>query len=248
MRNLIYLWCVLVTLTACQNQNTASQNEETVKTSPEKEVENPNYSHQGMPVVDVLYDGYVQPIEGKEPSPGVDPEGARKVASTISLIRTEDMVIVADPGMTAKGTWDGIISQMKGLGVEAEAVTHVFISHHHPDHTTRVGAFPNATVVDFWATYKDDVWSDHPDGYEMTKGVKVVQTPGHTEQDASLLVETEEGLYFLTHLWWNDQFAPKTDRLAEDPEALEENRKEWITQVDWIVPGHGKKFKNPNKK
>lgn len=205
------------------------------------------YQHKGLPIVDVLYDGYVRPIEGKTFLPGAKPDGARKAASTISLIRTEDMVMIADPGMTADGDWDTLVHTMKNLGVSPEDVTHIFISHHHPDHNTRVGVFPNATLVDFWATYKHDDWKDHPDKFEISKGVTVVKTPGHTNEDASLLVETKEGVYLLTHMWWNDQFEPKTDPLAQNQEKLDENRKEFIHQVDWIVPGHGKMFKNPQK-
>ena len=40
-------------------------------------------------------------------------------------------------------------------------MTHVFLSHHHPDHTVNIALFPNAEVVDFWARYKDDLWLDH---------------------------------------------------------------------------------------
>ncbi|NQY30363.1 MAG: MBL fold metallo-hydrolase [Flavobacteriaceae bacterium] len=210
------------------------------------EATNP-YVHEGPPTIDVLYNGYVKPIEGKTFLPGAQPDGARKAASTISLIRTKDMVMVTDPGMTAEGDWDSLIHTMKNLGVSKEDVTHVFISHHHPDHNTRVGVFPNATVVDFWATYKNDDWNDHPDKFEISEGVTVVKTPGHTHEDASLLVETKAGTYFLTHMWWNDQFGPDKDPLAQDQATLDKNRAEWVHQVDWIVPGHGKMFKNPKK-
>ena len=48
-------------------------------------------------------------------------------------------------------------------------MTHVFLSHHHPDHTMNVALFPNAEVVDFWARYRDDLWLDHDgDGWAMT--------------------------------------------------------------------------------
>mgnify|MGYP000517387887 CR=1 FL=1 len=205
------------------------------------------YIHEGLPTIDVLYDGYVKPIEGKTFLPGAKPDGARKVASTISLIRTEDMIMVTDPGMTAEGDWDNLIHTMKNLGVSKEDVTHIFISHHHPDHNTRVGVFPNAIIVDFWATYKNDDWNDHPDKFEISEGVIVIKTPGHTHEDASLLVETKEGTYLLTHMWWNDQFGPDKDPLAQDQITLDKNRQEWVHQVDWIVPGHGKMFKNSKK-
>jgi glyoxylase-like metal-dependent hydrolase (beta-lactamase superfamily II) len=54
--------------------------------------------------------------------------------------------------------------------------------------------------VDFWGLYKGDLWRDHGDGYQITPGVQVLRTPGHTEEDASLMVETAAGIYVLTHL------------------------------------------------
>ena len=48
-------------------------------------------------------------------------------------------------------------------------MTHVFLSHHHPDHTVNIALFPNAEVVDFWARYRDDLWLDHDgDGYRLS--------------------------------------------------------------------------------
>lgn len=137
----------------------------------------------------ILSSGYVEPIEGREFLPGARTDGSRKVASTISLIEGEGIILIADPGMAAPGVWDGILNQLQSKGIEPENITHVFISHHHPDHVTQLGLFPNATLVDFWAVYKDDIWSDHPDNYELAPGIKVILTPGHTNEDASLPVE-----------------------------------------------------------
>ena len=59
-----------------------------------------------------------------------------------------------------------ILDPLAALDVSPESVTHVFLSHHHPDHTINVALFPNAEVVDFWARYVADEWLDHDgDGY-----------------------------------------------------------------------------------
>ena len=195
----------------------------------------------------VLASGYVQPMEGYGFLPGAQDDGARKVASTISLIQGDGITLIADPGMAAPGVWDGILVKLTAKGVKPEDVTHIFISHHHPDHVTRLGLFPNATLVDFWATYKDDVWSDHPDNYEFAPGVRVVRTPGHTDEDASLLVDTREGTYALTHLWWAPGYEPKEDPLAEDSHDIARSRALILNQADWIVPGHGSLFRNTEK-
>ena len=88
-----------------------------------------------------------------------------RVGSSVVLVRDGDAMIV--------GPGDGRPAvahprPARALGVAPEAVTHVFLTHHHPDHTVNVALFPNAEVVDFWARYKDDLWLDHDgDGYRL---------------------------------------------------------------------------------
>ena len=108
-----------------------------------------------------------------------------RVGSSVTLIRDGDALIVADPGMVASRS--RILDPLAALDVSPEAVTHVFISHHHPDHTVNIALFPNAEVVDFWARYRDDLWLDHDgDGYRLSPNAELWLTPGHTNEDASL--------------------------------------------------------------
>ena len=99
-----------------------------------------------------------------------------------------------------------------------EAVTHVFLSHHHPDHTINIALFPNAEVVDFWARYRDDLWLDHDgDGYRLAPNSELWLTPGHTEEDATLVVTADDGVYAMTHLWWHADRTPEIDPLGDRP-------------------------------
>ncbi len=82
---------------------------------------------------------------------------------------------------------------LEGVSVSVEDVTHVFISQRQPDHTVNIALFPNAQLVDFWATYTGDLWEDHGDEYAIAPGIRVLRTPGHTEEDASLVGETAQG-------------------------------------------------------
>jgi glyoxylase-like metal-dependent hydrolase (beta-lactamase superfamily II) len=70
------------------------------------------------------------------------------VASSVVLVLDGDARIVVDPGMVP--TRAAILDPLGALDVAPEAVTHVFLSHHHPDHTMNVALFPNAEVVDYW--------------------------------------------------------------------------------------------------
>ncbi|HEY7736187.1 MAG TPA: MBL fold metallo-hydrolase [Candidatus Limnocylindrales bacterium] len=165
-----------------------------------------------------------------------------RVASSVVLVRDGDALIVADPGMV-----DGqarITDPLRGLGVAPEAVTHVFLSHHHPDHTINVGLFANAEVVDYWARYRGDEWLDMPgDGYHLSDKAQLWLTPGHSNEDASLIVEADDGVYALTHLWWRGDRTPEVDPLAPDQAVLERNRERVLAAADIIVPGHGAAFR-----
>jgi len=81
------------------------------------------------------------------------------VAGSVSLVLDGDAVIVVDPGMVADR--ELILGPLRELGVVPADVTHVVITHHHPDHTVNIGLFPEAELVDFWARYRRDQWLDH---------------------------------------------------------------------------------------
>jgi glyoxylase-like metal-dependent hydrolase (beta-lactamase superfamily II) len=165
-----------------------------------------------------------------------------RVGSSVVLVRDGDALIVVDPGMVARRAL--ILDPLAGLGVAAEAVTHVFLSHHHPDHTVNIALFPNAEVVDFWARYRDDLWLDHDgDGWQMTEHAQLWLTPGHSNEDASLIVRADDGVYALTHLWWHEDRTPEIDPFAPDQAVLETQRARVLAAVDIVIPGHGASFR-----
>jgi glyoxylase-like metal-dependent hydrolase (beta-lactamase superfamily II) len=164
------------------------------------------------------------------------------VASSVALVRDGDAAIVVDPGMVASRSL--ILDPLIALGIAPEAVTHVFLSHHHPDHTINCALFPNAEIVDFWARYKDDQWLDHDgDGYHLGPHSQLWLTPGHTEEDASLIVEADDATYAMTHLWWHPDRTPDKDPLAWDQAAIERGRERVLAAADIVIPGHGAPFR-----
>ena len=165
-----------------------------------------------------------------------------RVGSTVSFVRDGDALIVVDPGMVNRRSL--ILDPLAELGVAPEAVTHVFLSHHHPDHTINVALFPNAEVVDFWARYIDDQWLDiEGDGHRLDEHSQLWLTPGHSEEDASLIVEADDGVYAMTHLWWHSDRTPAVDPFSPDLKALERNRERVLAIADIVVPGHGAAFR-----
>ena len=164
-----------------------------------------------------------------------------RVGSSVVLVRDGDALIVADPGMVANRS--RILDPLAAHGVVPEDVTHVFLSHHHPDHTVNIALFPNAEVVDFWARYKDDLWLDHDgDGYQLAPNSTLWLTPGHTAEDASLIVRADDAVYAMTHLWWKEDRTPEIDPLGDDQDAIEAGRARVLAEVDIVIPGHGPAF------
>lgn len=177
-----------------------------------------------MATVDVLVAGYAR---------------STGVGSTVSLVRSGDLVAVVDPGMVADRRL--ILDPLEALGVTPEAVTDVVLSHHHPDHTINVALFPQARVHDHWAIYHRDQWTDRPaEGFELADDVVLWETPGHTLQDITTLATTDDGVVALTHLWWYE--GRDDDPRATHVDLLERHRARVREVASRIVPGHGPAF------
>ena len=164
------------------------------------------------------------------------------VGGTVSLVIDGDARLVVDPGMVADRAF--ILDALAAQGVAADDVTHVLITHHHPDHTMNAALFRNADLVDAWAVYRGDRWIDHAgDGFQPSPHVRLLATPGHTTEDVTWLVETDEGVMACTHAWWHADRTPEVDPLAEDQTALEESRRRILAVATVVVPGHGEPFR-----
>jgi glyoxylase-like metal-dependent hydrolase (beta-lactamase superfamily II) len=147
--------------------------------------------------------------------------------------------VVTDPGMVRHPSV--ILNPLGELGVAPEQVTDVVFSHHHPDHTLNAALFPNARFHDHWAIYHRDSWHwRDAEGYQLTRAIKLIRTPGHTLEDITTLARTPQGVVAFTHLW-NDATAAG-DRHAVDLTALHAGRQRVLAIADLIVPGHGPVF------
>ena len=183
-----------------------------------------------MARVDILVTGYVR--EGT---------GGEAVQGTISLVRSGDAVVVVDPGLLRDRS--DLVAALAQHQLEVGDVSHVFLTHHHVDHTRNVGMFPLAVVIDGASTYAGDVWGEHSgDGHLLAEDVTILQTPGHSTECASLLVATATDVVVLTHAWWFSDMTPVLDPLAADQGALEVSRRRLLSLADVVVPGHGAPF------
>lgn len=190
-----------------------------------------------MPEVHILVEGYVR-------------DGGRTVQGTVTLVRDEERNIVADPGMTRDPR--AIPEALQKLGLTTDDIDTVFVTHHHPDHTRYAGMFGRAKMVDHHAVYDRDLWLDINDGYRLTPNVTMLRTPGHTDEDATLIVSNVTNIpgkspctVAICHLWW---FKGKDDDpTAENTEQLHASRQQVQAAADYIIPGHGGMFATINK-
>jgi glyoxylase-like metal-dependent hydrolase (beta-lactamase superfamily II) len=184
----------------------------------------------GTAQVHLLHDGYVRE----------DNDGDH-VGSSVTLIVDGDVIVVVDPGMVSSR--DDLLAALASHGVAPSAVTDVVFSHHHPDHTVNAALFPAARVHDFWAIYDGDLWiSRDAEGAELSPSIRLIATPGHTEQDISTVAATADGVCVCTHAWWGAD-GPADDPFSPDPAALSRSRARILDIAELIIPGHGPSFR-----
>ncbi len=183
----------------------------------------------GTARVHILADGYAR-----------EDDDGEHVGSTVTLITDGDVAVVVDPGMVASR--DALLAVLAGHGVAPHAVTDVVFSHHHPDHTVNAALFPAARIHDFWAVYDGDLWiSRGAEGTELSPSIRLIATPGHSDQDISTVASTADGVYVCTHAWWAAE-GPADDPFSPDPAVLARSRQRILDLASVIIPGHGPSF------
>jgi len=183
----------------------------------------------GAAQVHILQDGYAR-----------EDDAGERVGSTVTLIVDGDVAVVVDPGMVSSRA--NLLAALTAHGVAPAAVTDVVFSHHHPDHTVNAALFPAAKIHDFWAVYEGDLWiSREAEGTKLSPSIRLIATPGHTDQDISTVASTADGVYVCTHAWWTAE-GPADDPFSPDQLVLSRSRQRILDFASVIIPGHGPSF------
>jgi glyoxylase-like metal-dependent hydrolase (beta-lactamase superfamily II) len=183
----------------------------------------------GTARVHILQDGYLR-----------EDAGGDRVGSTVTLIVDGSVTVVVDPGMVSSRA--DLLAALAAHDIDPGSVTDVVFSHHHPDHTVNAALFPAARIHDFWAVYDGDLWiSRDAEGTELSSSVRLIATPGHTDQDISTVASTADGVYVCTHAWWGAD-GPADDPFSPDQEVLSRSRARILSIASVIIPGHGPSF------
>ena len=172
---------------------------------------------------------------------------------TITLILGDSIVLV-DTG----GYWTAsqLISDLSKAGLSPDKVDTVVCTHRHSDHIGCLSLFQHSDMIVGFDVFRNDVYISHDfhSGFELkiAEGITVRSTPGHTNEDVSVLVETENGLIAVV----GDLFENEADIEDEsiwlehsaNPEAQRLNRDNILKTASAIIPGHGRLFRTEERK
>ncbi len=198
-----------------------------------------------MAKISVLIEGYAD----LKPVNGVYHHNCTSV-----LIESGNKKIVFDPGLDR----EALLKRLQEHGLTVDEITHVFLSHNHIDHCMLMGIFTNAKVCTSLHYYDSRGYMKMSEKV-LGSEVKMVHTPGHLKNHYALIVKDEKGgkVLLAGDLWWwakNEQqeldytsLIEKDDYFGRDLELTKESRRKMLEIVDEIIPGHGKRFKNPRK-
>lgn len=169
-----------------------------------------------------------------------------------TLIWSNDKTILVDPGAHS----ELLLESMRANNIEIDDIDIIYLSHYHPDHFLNIRLFPNAQILDGEVQWFTDSEERFHEEFIPETEVKILQTPGHSAEHTSLLIETEsKGTVCIAQdvFWWKDglqktddydELINLEDEFASDMKSLRDSRKKVLEIADWIIPGHGKPFQN----
>lgn len=171
---------------------------------------------------------------------------------TITLI-TGDKNVLVDTG----GYWAAsqLIEELTESGLSPNDINTVVCTHGHSDHIGCLSLFQNSDMIVGFDVFTKDAYTLHNfrSGLELkiAEGITVKPTPGHTGEDVSVLVETEDGLIAIV----GDLFENEADiedksiwlEHSANPEVQRFHRDNILKIASAIIPGHGRLFSAQRK-
>lgn len=169
-------------------------------------------------------------------------------SSAVVLVQSNNKKVIVDPGCNRKK----LIEELSRVNLKTTDIDFVLLTHGHTDHTLLAGIFENAKVLNPVEIYDNDKQIENKNEIPGTD-LKIIQTPGHSFEHCSLIVDTKEGTYVVAGdvFWWMDNEDQIIDIEKEDQahpdeadmKKLIESRKKILEMADYIIPGHGDIFK-----
>jgi glyoxylase-like metal-dependent hydrolase (beta-lactamase superfamily II) len=177
-------------------------------------------------------------------------EGGRVVdaSSSISLVEEGDLKMVVDTGLGRD--LEFLIESLKKAALSPEEVTDVVNTHLHVDHVGCNDLFENARFVAHELEEPPVGTLKIKGPLELTPGVRVVPTPGHTLGSVSVFVSGERNWAIAGDAVPSkgnyEKHVPPS--MNFDPRIALESLDVIIGWADAVVPGHDKPFDVLRKK
>ncbi|MDP3057669.1 MAG: MBL fold metallo-hydrolase [bacterium] len=169
-----------------------------------------------------------------------------QTGSNVVLICDSGKNILVDTG--SPGEDKKIIAGLKKEKLKPKNIDIVVLTHPHADHIANNFLFSEALFIDSLGEFKGDKFLLAKAERRITKNVRITKTPGHALEDISIIVNnTEFGIIAVVgDLYWRG--GDNKLLQVESPKTLTASRKKILLMVDYLIPGHGKMFKNPRGK
>jgi len=159
------------------------------------------------------------------------------ICSSVVLIKGEKIVLV-DTGQN--GFEEEILKGLEENGVKPEDVDIIVNTHYHPDHCANNYLFKNAIRINqnilasgkWLDVYKEPI-------KEVMEGVEIIQTPGHSHRDSSVVVRAEK-LYIIAGDAIIEGIIRKNSFTNEQERA---SAKKILEMAEVIIPGHNRIIK-----
>lgn len=175
-------------------------------------------------------------------------ENRCRASGTIVLVRDNGKNILVDTGNPKDK--DKIVQALKKQGLAPDDIDFVIITHFHSDHVGCNYLFSKARFVTPPVAFWNDIFERDEGFQKISDNIKIIATPGHTEDGVTVLVKTESGITAIVgDLFWSEEDL-KIELQKKDCSNLKlfyKNRDKILKIADWIIPGHGKMFKVKNK-
>lgn len=173
---------------------------------------------------------------------------------TATLVQSGGMNIIVDT--LGPFDRDKLVKLLADKKIHPDNISIVVGTHNHTDHIGNLNLF---TKCDHYVGdqksrgdyFEFDIFKDHPyKNFNLTENVRLFSTPGHVENDVSVVVEKVDKLdtvgvvgdLFERGEDVNDE-SIWLDAGSADPDAQRKNRERIYSYCDYIVPGHGGMFK-----
>jgi glyoxylase-like metal-dependent hydrolase (beta-lactamase superfamily II) len=177
------------------------------------------------------------------------------VAFPNTLLIRGDRDYLVDPGLIMQG--GPVIGALQELGVDANDVQNVILTHLHFDHAEGMAAWPmrktyvhkletEAPYAQFVSGQLESAELEVLDGEEgeIEPGLRWIRTPGHSDGLITLLVDTDEGLVaiasdcvgplpeYFEEMDLPEDFGPEREELLEQWKRIRE------LEPAVVIPGH----------